>query len=133
MELSRKQIQDEFVKKIEELSGESICACYQCGRCSAGCPLAEYMDILPHFIIRLLQLGCKEQAEKANTAWYCATCMQCTAKCPKGIDVAKIMDALREMLRRKGVDKMELEKISKQLWEKIPQQGLVSGFRKFTS
>ncbi len=133
MELLREEIQNEFVKKIEELSGQNVYACYQCGKCSAGCPLVGQMDILPHTILRLLQMGQKKEALDSETPWFCATCLQCSVKCPKGVDVAGIMDALREFLRRNGVEKMELQKIADRMWKKIPQQGLVSGFRKFSS
>lgn len=133
MKISRKDVQKDFIKKIEELSGQNIYACYQCGKCSAGCPIVEHMDILPNQIIRLIQLGSDKKALDSKTVWLCSTCLQCMAKCPKGVDLAKIMDALRAVLRRKGVDKMELKKIAKEMWKKLPQQALVSGFRKYSS
>ena len=130
MKLDREKIFADFIKKVEELSGENIYACYQCGKCSAGCPLVEHMDILPHTIVRLIQLGAEKEVLDAKTVWLCSTCLQCMAKCPKGVDVAKIMDVLREILKRKGVDKAELEKIAGEMWKKIPQQALVAHFRK---
>ena len=132
MKLSRKKIRKEFIKKIEELSGENIYACYQCGKCSAGCPLVDHMDILPNQIIRLLQLGEEEEVLNSKTVWICSTCMQCMAKCPKGINLAKIMDSLREILKRSGVDKMEIKKISEEMWKKLPQQAMVVKFRKYS-
>ncbi len=132
MELSRKNLQEEFVLKIEELSGENIYACYQCGKCSAGCPVAGHMDILPHTIIRLIQLGADKEALESKTIWLCSSCLQCMAKCPKGVDLAKIMDTLRAVLLRKGTDKTELKKISDELWKKLPQQLLVAKFRKLS-
>ena len=132
MKLLRKKIRKEFIKKIEELSGENIYACYQCGKCSAGCPLVDHMDILPNQIIRLLQLGEEEEVLNSKTVWICSTCMQCMAKCPKGINLAKIMDSLREILKRSGVDKMEIKKISEEMWKKLPQQAMVVKFRKYS-
>ena len=61
--LSRSVVQSDFIKKVEEISGQNILARYQCGKCSAGCPSAEEMDILPNQIIRLVQLGQEEQLE----------------------------------------------------------------------
>ncbi len=133
MKLSRKEAQKEFIKKLEELSGQNMLACYQCGNCSAGCPLVEYMDILPHQIIRLIQLGAEEEILKSDTAWYCASCLQCMARCPKGVDLAKIMEALRTILHRKGIEKVDIEAITEEMWKKLPQQMLVSGFRKLSS
>lgn len=132
MKLSHKKVCNEFIKKIEELSGQNIYACYQCGKCSAGCPIVGHMDILPNQIIRVIQLGAHEEALDSKTIWLCSSCLQCMAKCPKGVDLAKIMDSLRTVLKRKGVDKMEIKKIAKEMWKKMPQQALVSGFRKFS-
>lgn len=130
MEISREKITAEFIKKVEELSGENIYACYQCGKCSAGCPIVDHMDILPHTIVRLLQLGCKDEILSSKTVWLCSSCLQCMAKCPKGVDLAKIMDTLRDILHRQGVDKSEIKKISEAMWKKMPQQALVVKFRK---
>lgn len=133
MKISRKEVQKEFIKKIEELSEQNIYACYQCGKCSAGCPIVGHMDILPNQIIRLIQLGSDKKALDSKTIWLCSSCLQCMAKCPKGVDVAKIMDTLREVLKRQGIDKIEIKKITEELWKKLPQQALVSGFHKFSS
>lgn len=130
MELSLSKIEKAFIKKIEELSGQNLYACYQCGKCTAGCPITEHMDILPHTIIRLLQIGSDKEILDSKTIWLCSSCLQCAAKCPKGVDLAKIMEALRTVLRRAGVDKMELVKISDKLWKNLPQQALVVKFRK---
>ena len=59
--LSRQKIRDDFVRKVEELSGQKLLACYQCGKCSAGCPAAPEMDILPNQVIRYAQLGLKDE------------------------------------------------------------------------
>ena len=132
MKISRENVQKDFIKKIEELSGQNIYACYQCGKCSAGCPIVEHMDILPNQIIRLIQLGSDDEVLDSKTIWLCSTCLQCMAKCPKGVDLAKIMDALRAVMKRKGADKMELKKLAKEMWKKLPQQAIVSKFRKFS-
>ncbi|MFQ5951809.1 MAG: 4Fe-4S dicluster domain-containing protein [Candidatus Omnitrophota bacterium] len=130
MKISRKEAQSKFIVKIEELSGENIYKCYQCGKCSAGCPIVGHMDILPNQIIRLIQLGSEKEVLDSKTIWLCSSCLQCAAKCPKGVDVAKIMDTLREVLKREGVDKVELKKIAEKMWKKLPQQLIVCRFRK---
>lgn len=130
MRISRDDVRNRFIKKVEDLSGENIYKCYQCGKCSAGCPIADHMDILPHQIIRLIQLGSDKEVRDAKTFWLCSSCLQCAEKCPKGVDVAKLMDTLRELLMRDGVDKMELKKMTDEMWKKIPQQAIVARFRK---
>ncbi len=117
---------------FKEISGENIFACYQCGNCSAGCPAADFMDIAPHEIIRLLQLGQIDEILKANTIWICASCVTCRVRCPKGVDLSKIMEGLRQLVLRNKENYVELNKIENELREKLPQIALVGNFRKFT-
>lgn len=92
----------DFVKQVEEESGQKINRCYQCGKCTAGCPYTDEYDISVSQIMRLTQAGQKENVLQANALWLCATCESCTARCPNQIDVARIMDVLRHMARREG-------------------------------
>ncbi len=88
---------------IAQLFGTSLRDCYQCGKCSAGCPMADAMDVLPNRLIRLVQLGQVEKAMRAESIWKCVSCMTCTARCPKSVDCAGVMDALRQMAFERGV------------------------------
>lgn len=117
-----------FARKVEELSGENPFACYQCGKCSAGCPFAEFMDILPSEVIRRLQLG-DEGVLSAESPWFCASCLACQVRCPKGVDIAKMMEAIRLLSLRKGKVALDLR-----MYElgKIPQIALIGAFRKLT-
>ena len=87
---------------IQQLSGTNLRDCYQCGKCSAGCPMAETMDVLPNRLIRLVQLGQAEKAMRAGAIWKCVSCMTCTARCPKSVDCAGVMDALRQIAFEHG-------------------------------
>jgi heterodisulfide reductase subunit C2 len=89
---------DQVVKAV----GQDLFSCYQCYKCSAGCPVAYTMDLLPHRVIRLVLLLQKERALSSRTIWICASCETCTTRCPNNIDVAKVMDALREMQIESG-------------------------------
>ena len=90
-------------KRIEKLSGQKISACFQCEKCTNGCPVTFAMDIVPHKVIRLLHLGLVDEVLRSNTIWVCASCETCTTRCPNDIDIARIMDTLRQMSQREGV------------------------------
>jgi heterodisulfide reductase subunit C len=133
VKLSRDTVQSDFVKLVNEISGQNILNCYQCGRCSAGCPLTFAMKDLPNQVIRLVQLGLEEDACESETIWVCASCMTCQARCPRGVDLAKVMEALRKIKLRPGKeDRIKIEDIPREKLAKLPQQAIVSGLRKLT-
>ncbi len=130
--LSRSVLENDLLRRVEELSGQEVMACYQCGNCSAGCPAAGAMDLLPNQIIRLLQLGQIEAALGARAIWYCAACLQCEARCPKGIDLARLTEALRTLALEKGFRHIEIEELPPETLAEMPQQAFIGGFRKYT-
>ena len=85
-----------FAESITRVSGEIINNCYQCGKCTAGCPVTFAMDILPHHIIKMVQLGMEEKVLTSKTIWLCAACETCGTRCPNEIMLSPIMDALRQ-------------------------------------
>jgi len=131
--ISRKKIKDHFVEKVQELSGQNLLACYQCGKCSAGCPAISQMDILPNQIIRFAQLGFKDELLASRAIWICASCYTCNARCPKGINIAEVIEALRQILLRGRKDHLKVEKLSDTEKEDVPPIALISSMRKFTS
>ena len=90
-------------KMIEETSGQKISSCFQCGKCTNGCPVTFAMDIPPHKLIHLLQYGQDNDVLQSDTIWVCASCETCTTRCPNGIDIAHIMDTLRQLSKRQGI------------------------------
>lgn len=77
--------------------------CYQCGKCSGGCPVAEQMDVMPRQVLRLVQLGLIDEALHTRAIWLCAGCDTCSSRCPKGVDIAKVMETLRIMAKERGI------------------------------
>jgi heterodisulfide reductase subunit C len=130
--LSASSVRGEFVTQIETLSGERLLACNQCGKCSAGCPVAFSMDILPNQVLRLAQLGI-EDVLKVDAIWTCAACLTCVARCPKGIDLPRIMEALRLISSQRYGDRIAVTQVSEQILTEVPQLALIGGFRKYTS
>jgi heterodisulfide reductase subunit C2 len=84
-----------FLSEVVRASGENLQACYQCQKCSAGCPVVEAMDLLPNQVLRHIQYGHRERVLGSKTIWICASCYTCSVRCPNNIDIAHIMDTLR--------------------------------------
>lgn len=85
------------VTVVDESAHTTVRDCYQCGKCSAGCPVAEHMDVLPNHLIRLVQLDRVDKAMKADAIWQCVSCLTCSTRCPKSVDCAGVIDALRQL------------------------------------
>ena len=94
-------INPELARRIQDELGQNVYLCYQCVKCSSGCPVAEFFDWQPNQIMRALQLGQEDIALQSETPWLCASCQTCTTRCPQDLDIAGIMEWLtREALKR---------------------------------
>ncbi len=131
MLLSQLKTEEDVIVAIKEISGEDVRACYQCGKCTAGCPLSSAMDLMPNQILRLLQLGEYDQVLQCRTIWHCASCLTCASRCPKAVDPARVMEALRTILMRRGAVHVEIPTVPAQVLTEAPQQALIGGFRKY--
>ena len=89
-----------FVTEVSQATGQDINRCYQCGNCTAGCPFTEFFDYPVSQIMRMIQTGQREKALNSRAIWLCATCETCSTRCPCEIDVADVMDGLRNIAYR---------------------------------
>jgi heterodisulfide reductase subunit C len=89
--------------EIEAATGINPATCYQCGKCSAGCPMASESDLRPHQVMRHVMYGARERALQDESVWLCLTCETCSARCPNGCDPAAVIDALREIAIESGL------------------------------
>jgi heterodisulfide reductase subunit C len=126
----RAAIEGDILRKIEEISGEKVFRCMQCGSCSAGCPMHDRMDVAPNQIWKLLQMGETEAVKNSSSIWACFSCFTCGLRCPKGIDLAKVMEAVRQLLLRKRLDHADGNTIPRETLEEVPQIALISCLRK---
>ena len=133
VKLDPANVRNEMVQKIEEISGENVYKCYQCGKCAAACPATEEMDMLPQQVIRNLQLGLDEEVLKSKTPWICAACLQCMTVCPKGVDLSKIMEAARTIQLRRGENEIEIREFDEEYRKRAPQIAMIGAYRKFLS
>jgi len=83
--------------EILEATGVNAATCYQCGKCSAGCPMASESALRPHAVMRLVMQDRREQALTDESIWLCLTCETCSARCPNDCDPARVIDAVREL------------------------------------
>jgi heterodisulfide reductase subunit B2 len=94
-------IKPELAQRIQDELGENVYLCYQCIKCTSGCPVGEFFDWQPNQVMRALQLGQEDVALHSKTPWLCASCQTCSTRCPQGLDIAAIMEFLtREALER---------------------------------
>ena len=122
---------EEFLAGISELSGQIITLCDQCGTCSAGCPMADEMDVTPSQMMRMVQLG-QDEVLKTKAMWLCASCFTCTTRGPRGLDLSKVAEALRQKSLRRAIDHINISAIPREELAAFPQIALVAGMRKFT-
>jgi len=118
------------VKKIEEESGIPISRCYQCLKCSNGCPVTYFMDYLPHEVIRSVQLGLYGELLHSSTMWVCSTCATCATRCPNGIDVTGFMDFLKNKILSSNIQpkQQEVAAFHQAFMDEIKRHGRINEF-----
>ncbi len=121
------------IEKINTLSGENVKLCMQCGTCTAACPMADEMDFFPRKVMHLSQFGMLSRMNDINTYWKCASCHSCSVRCPRGIDIAKVMEALRQLVLRTSKNYIEPSEMPAAQIKELPSIVMVAGFRKLTS
>jgi len=96
-----------FAEEMRAASGVDVGRCYQCRRCSNACPVVEFMDIDPARMVREILADARETVLSSKMIWLCTSCRACSAACPQGIDVARLIDALRTVVVRTGREAAE--------------------------
>lgn len=94
---------EDFRGRLKEEYGVDVSLCYQCGKCSAGCPAAFAMERTVRQIVRMMQLGLIKEALSSYSIWACASCETCSTRCPRKVDPAKVMEALRIEAKKAGL------------------------------
>ena len=119
-------------EQIKEISGVNPLKCMKCGKCSASCPSFNEMDIKPHQFVTLLAKGNVEKLLECKAIWNCLSCMACVERCPRGVAPAAVVEAVRNtVVRMQGNNGIKAEDIPPIIDEYIPQQLLVSAYRKY--
>ena len=120
-------------EEILRMSGVNTSKCMKCGKCSATCPAFNEMDIKPHQFVSYVVNNNVEELVKSESLWKCLSCFACVERCPRGVEPAKVVEAVRlTVIRAQGKNRMTANDVPAMVEEDTPQQLLVSAFRKYT-
>ena len=121
------------VEEIREISGVDPYKCMKCGKCSASCPSFNEMDIKPHQFVSYVLRDDIESLVQSKSLWKCLSCFACVERCPRGVEPAKLIEAIRLLaIREKGANHMTADDIPALVDEDLPQQAIVSAMRKYS-
>lgn len=117
---------------IEEISGVNPRKCMKCGKCSATCPAFDSMEYHPHQFVDMVDKGRVDMLLQSESIWNCLSCMACVQRCPRSVEPGKLVEAVRiALIRGQGMNHLSEEAIPKLLDPELPQQAIVSAFRKY--
>lgn len=127
--MNNNSIRDEIIR----ISGVNPKKCMKCGKCSASCPAYDEMEYHPHQFVNMIDNGEIEPLLNSPSIYKCLSCFACIERCPRGVEPAKLIEAVRlTAIRRQGENRMTADDVPSKLDEDTPQQLLVSAFRKYT-
>ena len=119
-------------EKTKEISSVNPLKCMKCGKCSATCPAFDEMDIKPHQFVSYVLNDDIEALASSKSLWKCLSCFACIERCPRDVKPGKLIDAARQVvIRERGADYLKADEIPELLDEELPQQLLVSAFRRY--
>ena len=119
-------------ERIKEISGVNPLKCMKCGKCSATCPAFNEMDIKPHQFVSYVLNGDIDALANSKSLWKCLSCFACVERCPRDVQPGRLIDATRQLvIRQKGQTGLAPEEIPELLDDELPQQLLMSAFRRY--
>ena len=120
-------------EQILEISGVNVRKCMRCGKCSATCPSYDEMEYHPHQFVAMVEKGDVERLMNSPSLYRCLTCFACLGRCPRGVEPAKLIEGVRlAAIRRQGENHLTPDQIPGLIDEELPQQAIVTAFRKYT-
>ena len=124
---------DMLKEQVLRMTGINPRKCMKCGKCSGTCPAYDEMEYHPHQFVSMVEKGKIEELMNSKSIWMCLSCFACVERCPRGVEPAKFIEAARlALIRKQGQNHLKAEDIPAKLNEKLPQQAIVSAFRKYS-
>lgn len=125
--------QELLKEKVLQISGVDTRKCMKCGKCSGSCPSYNEMEYHPHQFVYMVEKGRITELMNSKGIWNCLSCFACLERCPRDVKPAKLIEAIRLVsVRRQGENHLKPDMIAEKLNEELPQQAIVSGFRKYS-
>ena len=122
----------DYTEQLLRLADTPVRRCIQCGRCTGACPMAKHMDLVPNRLVWELKNGRASVVLAARSPWDCLSCFACVDRCPRGVEPAKLVEAIRVMVvREKDGNHLTPDAIPALLDDDMPQQALMSALRKY--
>lgn len=122
----------EKIETVLQISGVNPKKCMRCGKCSGTCPAYNEMEYHPHQFVAMIDTGDIEPLLKSDSIYKCLTCFACVERCPRSVEPAKLVEAIRQMvIREQGANHLTPEQLPELLDEELPQQAVMSAFRKY--
>ncbi|MBP3377682.1 MAG: 4Fe-4S dicluster domain-containing protein [Clostridia bacterium] len=119
-------------EQILRMSGAETKKCMRCGKCSATCPSYDEMEYHPHQFVYMVENGNIERLMESESIYKCLTCFACVERCPRGVEPAKVVEAVRlEAIRQQGKNRLKADDIPAKLDEDTPGQLLMTAMRKY--
>lgn len=129
MHNDNKKLQAEIIRR----SGVNPTKCMRCGKCSGTCPAYDEMEYHPHQFVYMVETGDIEPLMNSESLYKCLSCFACVDRCPRGVEPAKLVEAVRlSAIRQQGNNHMTANDVPSKLDPELPQQAIVSAFRKYT-
>ena len=120
-------------EQVLRSSGVNVLKCMRCGKCSATCPSYDEMEYHPHQFVYMVEKGQIDKLKSSPSVFKCLTCFACVERCPRGVEPAKVVEAVRlEMVRKQGANHLSSDKIPELLDDELPQQAIVTAMRKYS-
>ena len=124
---------DLLKEQILRISGVDVLKCMRCGKCSATCPSYDEMEYHPHQFVYMVETGDIETLMKSDSIYKCLSCFACVDRCPRGVEPAKLIEAVRlTVIRQKGENHLKADDIPNLIDDDMPQQAIMSAMRKYS-
>ena len=123
---------DYLIEDVKRIAGVNPRKCMKCGKCSGACPAYDEMEYHPHQFVSMVENGRIDELMASKGIYMCLSCFACVERCPRGVEPAKLVEAVRlQVIRQQGMNHLTPDDIPALLDDDLPQQAIVTALRKY--